>query len=479
MKPAPDFYSMIVERVSDKAGYDVVFIDPVRRGSHASRFSHSCDPNLCCVPMSYAGKITLAVYALRDIKPGEELTFNYNSVTESEQEYRDAVCLCGTLSCSGYYLGWNGMHAYGTVLDKHQLPVHVTASILRSESGVLSSEDQAMLDKFHIGSSMLQGSPDWLKVFVSHVCRYIDKETALLSTHLVDKNDTSLENAQDVALGVASTRLQNLAITIDKVKFYLRLVIEDGEVPPLSTCSAKDVVKLLWNNEDSIISFVKTALETHAGEKAAEILSKIKRNSKIPLSCRGLSKVNRLFLWISERLRKLQSTKAAFHTAAADLLYLYANTQIWFQYNSRRRRQFKPRPIKYRSLGFDHEGETPGKIYCSRFDWGQLVYWMRQTIQDPAASLSNAKKGVFCLPHISCCYSKRKSNKILHSYDKLQRKKTLDCLEHVKDWSCSSHWRYNTRLLPLGSPVFDFIFLRDSSRLRKVVKCLSGYDVGG
>merc|ERR1719320_1996175 len=129
------------------------------------------------------------------------------------------------------------MNAYGTVLDKHQLPVHVTASILKSASGVLSSDDQAMLDKFHIGSSMLQGAPNWLKVFVSHVCRYIDKETVLLSTYLADRNDSPLEHAQEVAQGGASTRLQNLAITIDKVKFYLRLVTEDGEVPPLSTCN--------------------------------------------------------------------------------------------------------------------------------------------------------------------------------------------------------------------------------------------------
>lgn len=31
--------------------------------------------------------------------PGEELTFDYCSVTESEREFREAICLCGTSNC--------------------------------------------------------------------------------------------------------------------------------------------------------------------------------------------------------------------------------------------------------------------------------------------------------------------------------------------------------------------------------------------
>lgn len=31
--------------------------------------------------------------------PGEELTFDYSSVTESEKEFRDAICLCSTRNC--------------------------------------------------------------------------------------------------------------------------------------------------------------------------------------------------------------------------------------------------------------------------------------------------------------------------------------------------------------------------------------------
>jgi len=49
--------------------------------------------------MAVGGKFIIAVYALRDIAFGEELTFDYSSVTEDEVEFRAAICLCGSSKC--------------------------------------------------------------------------------------------------------------------------------------------------------------------------------------------------------------------------------------------------------------------------------------------------------------------------------------------------------------------------------------------
>lgn len=35
----------------------------------------------------------------RQVYEGEELTFDYSSVTESEKEFREAICLCSTRNC--------------------------------------------------------------------------------------------------------------------------------------------------------------------------------------------------------------------------------------------------------------------------------------------------------------------------------------------------------------------------------------------
>ena len=62
--------------------------------------------------MSCGGRLTIAVYTLRHVHPGEELTFDYASVTESEKEFRTAICLCGTRHCRGTFLMFAGSRAF-------------------------------------------------------------------------------------------------------------------------------------------------------------------------------------------------------------------------------------------------------------------------------------------------------------------------------------------------------------------------------
>ena len=65
--------------------------------------------------MACGGRLTIAVYTLRAVSPGEELTFDYASVTESEKEFRTAVCLCGTRNCRGSFLTFAGSRAFQQV----------------------------------------------------------------------------------------------------------------------------------------------------------------------------------------------------------------------------------------------------------------------------------------------------------------------------------------------------------------------------
>ena len=65
--------------------------------------------------MACGGRLTIAVYTLRHGSPGEELTFDYASVTESEKEFRTAICLCGTRSCRGSFLTFAGSRAFQQV----------------------------------------------------------------------------------------------------------------------------------------------------------------------------------------------------------------------------------------------------------------------------------------------------------------------------------------------------------------------------
>ena len=61
----------------------------------AKYINHSCDPN--CEIKYIDGRIWVA--AKRDIKQGEEITYNYGFDLE---DYRDYPCRCGSKNCVGY-----------------------------------------------------------------------------------------------------------------------------------------------------------------------------------------------------------------------------------------------------------------------------------------------------------------------------------------------------------------------------------------
>lgn len=87
------------------------------------------------------GQYQIGIYSVRPIAYGEEITFDYNSVTEvskcdvsakfeilfvlflitdclqSKEEYEASVCLCGNQVCRGSYLNLTGEGAFQKVRD--------------------------------------------------------------------------------------------------------------------------------------------------------------------------------------------------------------------------------------------------------------------------------------------------------------------------------------------------------------------------
>jgi esterase/lipase superfamily enzyme len=61
------------------------------------------------------GHYQIGIYTVRPIAEGEEITFDYNSVTESKEEHEASVCLCGSQICRGSYLNFSGEGAFEKV----------------------------------------------------------------------------------------------------------------------------------------------------------------------------------------------------------------------------------------------------------------------------------------------------------------------------------------------------------------------------
>ena len=82
---------------------DQVMIDANYDGNSARWINHSCDPN--CEATEENGR--MFIDALRDIRPGVELTYDYNLVLEERHtpaQKRLHACGCGTSKCRGTIL---------------------------------------------------------------------------------------------------------------------------------------------------------------------------------------------------------------------------------------------------------------------------------------------------------------------------------------------------------------------------------------
>ena len=85
-------------------------LDGSMKSNIARLLNHSCDPN--CEAIQSRGRIWMT--ALRNIKKGEELTFNYGFDLENWSEH---PCRCGTDRCIGFIAGEEYWGELKTILE--------------------------------------------------------------------------------------------------------------------------------------------------------------------------------------------------------------------------------------------------------------------------------------------------------------------------------------------------------------------------
>jgi SET domain-containing protein len=79
-------------------------IDPAVGGNEAQWINHSCDPNCEAIENS---RDRVFIYALRNIKPGEELFYDYRlevDAPRTRQLVEENRCTCGSSKCRGTML---------------------------------------------------------------------------------------------------------------------------------------------------------------------------------------------------------------------------------------------------------------------------------------------------------------------------------------------------------------------------------------
>ncbi|XP_050381962.1 histone-lysine N-methyltransferase ATXR3 [Argentina anserina] len=480
--PAPEFYNIYLERPKgDADGYDLVVVDAMHKANYASRICHSCRPNCEAKVTAVDGRYQIGIYTVRKIQHGEEITFDYNSVTESKEEYEASVCLCGSQVCRGSYLNLTGEGAFLKVLkdwhgilDRHHLMLEAC------ELNSVTQEDYFDLERAGLGKCLLGGLPDWVIAYSARLVRFINFERTklpevILKNNLEEKrkyfSDICLEveksDAEVQAEGVFNQRLQNLAVTLDKVRYVMSSVFGDPKnaPPPLERLSAEEAVVYLWKGEGSLVEELLQSMAPHVEEQLLNDL-KSKMLAHDPSSSDDIWKeLKRSLLWLRDEVRNLPCTYKSRHDAAADLIHIYAYTRCFI-----RIREYKPvtSPPVYISpldLGPNYTNKSGAdfqeycKTYGENYCLGQLFYWYNQSNGEPDCSMRRASRGCLSLPDIGSFYAKISKPSRQRVYGPKVVKFMLSRMEKFpqKPWPKDRIWSYNSSPKVVGSPMLDAV----------------------
>lgn len=81
---------------------DGIFIDANCYGNESRFINHSCDPNCEFQKWFVDGKVRMGIFAKKNIKSGEELSYNYNFFLLDE-DIDPIECKCGSANCCGTF----------------------------------------------------------------------------------------------------------------------------------------------------------------------------------------------------------------------------------------------------------------------------------------------------------------------------------------------------------------------------------------
>lgn len=76
-----------------------ILIDGYRLANEGRFVNHSCEPNSIAEKWSVNGYYRVGLFALRDIEPGEEITYDYNFYSYNLEHQQ--ACYCGSSKCRG------------------------------------------------------------------------------------------------------------------------------------------------------------------------------------------------------------------------------------------------------------------------------------------------------------------------------------------------------------------------------------------
>lgn len=419
-----DFYNIWMERFKeDDKGYYLLMVDPNSKGNFTSRMSHSCLPNCNTVLTVSKEKYTVGMYATEAVKYGEELTFDYNSVTEKLYEHEKSVCLCSKYHCRGHYISLADTNENSDFFAKNHNYFKRASIIFKTAStDKWTEQDVAILEEFSFRTLILETAPLWLMKWTVEILKFIKEENANIlenvrESHKEDDSEESNEYFELIAKTTTDARVQNLVITIDKVKRVL-LLMKVSEAP-VKKLTEDQVVDYLWKGEKSVrrqlIALLKEVLERTKNEKVIFALTELicnleKSDSSKVQKIKG--KLMETALIISS-LRSIESFRKKVKVKNLVYFLKYVSMTEHFFVRNHKYKQAKGEKIEItqREIAFtkydqlrefnldldklDSVVQEGQKVYEIDYIFNQLNYWFRQIVdKESEARAANMSRAV-------------------------------------------------------------------------------------
>lgn len=268
--------------------------------------------------------------------------------------------------------------------ERHNV-LHRQAIILHSgDSSELTEADKAVLERFGVrdsclgrrglspeeeaceGGVMARRVPPWLEKWAALILHYVERERELLPKALLALPPAlgggySRSSAALEARGVADSRLQNVVITVDKVKYVLSQskAPEAQACAPLRRLSDAEAAAHVWNGDRSIarrllraaapaLSSPQVARGVASAATAADLRRALERAGVGPgpghhprlhelaeavlrePEAASFEEARQRLLALVPMLRRFDAEARGGHTAAADVATLYGRTRVWF-----------------------------------------------------------------------------------------------------------------------------------------------------
>ena len=300
------------------------------------------------------------MYSQKEINYGDELTFDYCSFTESEKEFQNSICLCGSAECRGYYLSWNRNHlnifqdAQQFLLDNPDNSFLLwNGVILKSCLAPFDTLKEEELRKHSIAENIFKNSPTWLKSWAFFVLEQIIKERKKLYKFYITEGrySTVIHNLLDPKEkerfwryeieNLFKQRVQNLIISLNKVANFLdhqevKLKIDSPVVVKTLKESANHSKSLLQNVLNNNIirnlnlrSIIEDFLvDNKLCSKLESQLPEIGKNHAL----KNLMYSKLLLLEVSEHFRRDPQLRKT-HLVLSDILYFHSMTKMSFTMN--------------------------------------------------------------------------------------------------------------------------------------------------